>query len=112
MRRSADFARTVRDGARSGRQTLVVHLVPGSAGATGRVGFVVPRSVGGAVVRNRVKRRLRAIVAQRLSVLVGADVVIRALPGAADASSVHLARDLDGALRSAQRRALEMSSHE
>ncbi|MCL2454156.1 MAG: ribonuclease P protein component [Micrococcales bacterium] len=112
MRRSADFARTVRDGARSGRQTLVVHLVHDDQDAGARVGFVVPRSVGGAVVRNKVKRRLRAIVADRLPAFGGDDVVVRALPGAAEVSMRRLADDLDSAVRTARRRALEKSSHE
>lgn len=101
MRRSADFAATVRDGARAGRETLVVHLV---ADGNGTVGFVVPRSVGNAVVRNRVRRRLRALVAARLELLAGADLVVRALPAAAGASSARLATDLDGAVRSARRK--------
>jgi len=101
MRRSADFTATVRHGARSGRETLVVHLV---ADGHGTVGFVVPRAVGGAVVRNRVKRRLRALVAARLDMVAGADLVVRALPAAADASYDKLSADLDGAVRHAQRR--------
>jgi len=106
MRRSADFAVTVRDGARAGRETLVVHLVADADGAgRSRVGFVVPRSVGGAVVRNRVRRRLRALVTVRLDRLGGADLVVRALPSAAGASSARLATDLDSALRGAQRHA-------
>jgi len=109
MRRSADFARTVREGARAGRTTLVVHLAFGGGGT---VGFVVPRSVGGAVVRNRVKRRLRALVVARLASLRGTDLVVRALPAAAGAPSARLARDLDGAVRAARRHAQELSSHE
>jgi ribonuclease P protein component len=34
-----------------------------------KVGFTVPRSVGGAVVRNRIKRRVREAVRQRLDQL-------------------------------------------
>ena len=105
MRRSADFSRTVRDGARAGWRSLVVHLVPGDSGAP-VVGFVVPRSVGGAVVRNRVKRRLRALVRERLGSMDSADaVVVRALPAAAEATFEVLGADLDGAMRTARRRA-------
>jgi len=48
----------------------------------GRVGFVVSRSVGGAVVRNRVKRRLRALVRPMVMVPTanGCNIVVRALP--------------------------------
>jgi ribonuclease P protein component len=71
---------------------------PGTGGA--QVGFVVGKSVGNAVVRNRVRRRLRHLVATRLPALPpGASLVVRALPRAATASSAVLGRDLDSALR-------------
>ena len=106
MRRSADFERAVRTGARAGRNTLVVHLVtrtdPGPGPA---VGFVVSKGVGNAVVRNRVKRRLRALTAERLRELPSdADLVVRALAPSADADYASLGHDLDGAVRSASRR--------
>jgi ribonuclease P protein component len=47
------------------------------AQTSARVGFTVGKVLGGAVVRNRIKRRLREAVRQRRSVLPGAvDVVI------------------------------------
>ena len=65
-----------------------------------RVGFVVSRAVGGAVVRNRVARRLRHLVRPRLQQLPpGTLLVIRALPPAATATSAELAMDLDAVLR-------------
>jgi len=65
-----------------------------------RVGFVVSRAVGGAVVRNRVARRLRHLVRSRLQQLPpGTLLVIRALPPAATATSAELAMDLDAVLR-------------
>ena len=49
---------------------------PGQDGAAGpvgvggpRIGFTLPRSLGGAVVRNRIKRRVREAVRQRLEQL-------------------------------------------
>ena len=40
------------------------------------------KSVGGAVVRNRIRRRLRAVSSELLtSVPSGTDVVVRGLPG-------------------------------
>jgi len=70
-----------------------------------RAGFVVPKTVGNAVTRNKVRRRLREIVRGRLADLgPGSDVVIRALPGAADRSFSELAADIDGALAAARTR--------
>jgi ribonuclease P protein component len=59
----------------------------------------VSKAVGRAVVRNKVKRRLRHLVRARLHLLPeGSLVVVRALPPAADAAYDDLARDLDAAL--------------
>lgn len=115
LRRSQDFAETVRRGSRAGRPLLVVHLdlasgadatAPDSRpGSDPRAGFVVSKAVGGSVVRHRVVRRLRHLVRPRLSTLpAGSRLVVRALPAAADASSAALAADLDAALGRALRR--------
>ena len=69
------------------------------------VGFVVSKAVGGAVVRNRTKRRLRALMATRMTGLpTDGSLVVRALPPSAGATSALLAADLDGALATAMRR--------
>ncbi|MEW1719712.1 ribonuclease P protein component [Streptomyces sp. NPDC093109] len=108
LRRREDFATAVRRGRRAGRPLLVVHLrsgstdphAPGESASPPRAGFVVSKAVGGSVVRNLVKRRLRHLVRERLSELPpGSLVVVRALPGAGDADHAQLARDLDAALR-------------
>jgi ribonuclease P protein component len=101
LRRSTDFAAAIRGGRRIGRGTLVVHLLldePAQA-STARAGFVVSKAVGNAVVRNRVRRRLRHLVRPRLAGLPdGARLVVRALPAAAEASYADLGADLDTAL--------------
>ena len=74
---------------------------PGDAGATGgpRAGFVVGKAVGNSVVRHRVTRRLRAVVLEQLHRLpASADLVVRARPEAATASSADLRRDLTAGL--------------
>lgn len=47
-----------------------------------RYGFIVSKRVGGAVVRNRVKRRLREIM-RKVGLVSGADIIISARPQAA-----------------------------
>ncbi|PPJ32411.1 ribonuclease P protein component [Nocardia nova] len=118
----ADFSRTVRRGRRVGRRDIVVHVVVPSASAEmrsddavssddaaapslarfggPRFGLIVSKAVGTAVVRHRVARRLRHICAGVVAGLpVEADVVIRALPGAAVATSAELDQQLRSALR-------------
>jgi ribonuclease P protein component len=109
VKRGDEFARVIRGGRRAGRSSLVLHLSTASESAvpsvnearTGRTraGFVVSKAVGSAVIRNRVKRRLRHLVAERLDRLpAGLLLVVRALPPAATATSDELERDLDSAL--------------
>lgn len=111
LTRSQDFAVAVRHGVRTGSTSLVVHLgsrEPEVPGEPVRVGLVVGRPVGNAVIRNQVKRRLRHLLRDRLSsVPDGAVLVVRALPPAAGASSALLGDELDRALARSVRRLAE-----
>lgn len=79
---------------------LVLHAASASDSTDPRVGFVVPRAVGTAVVRNTVRRRLRHLMQARLEQLPpGTDLVVRILPAAAGADSSTLAEALDRGLR-------------
>ncbi len=99
LRTSADFVAAVRGGRRAGTRTLVVHAVRQESDGPARVGFVVAKSVGGAVVRNRTKRRLRALMRGLLPLVsAGSVVVVRANPAAATAATAVLERDLRSAL--------------
>jgi ribonuclease P protein component len=95
-----DFRVSVRKGRRAGTPTLVAHLwVDDEVGGPVRVGFVVSKAVGPAVLRNRVKRRLRHLAREQVSSLPGSAVlVVRALPAAAEASYDELRADLTAAL--------------
>lgn len=105
LRRAGDFSAAIRAGARAGRGGLVVHLLPNAKNGPARAGFVVPRTVGPAVTRNLVRRRLRHLVRERLIALEpGTDVVVRVLPAAAARSYAELAHDLDNALAGARRK--------
>lgn len=112
MRRPEDFRLVMRKGKRTGSRLLAVHALV-DVGEHGdfasvpqpRVGLIVSRAVGSAVVRNRVKRRLRELMRARLSRLPeGCLLVLRAHPAAAGASQADLAADLDLALERLQRR--------
>lgn len=107
MRRGAEFTQTFRSGSRSGTRRVVAHLVTRPTCAEPvRVGFVVSKAVGGAVVRNTVKRRLRAAVAAQLGTLPeGTLAVVRALPPSAQASYSDLSDDVASVIGRAQTRA-------
>jgi ribonuclease P protein component len=97
MRRREDFTDAIRGGSRAGRRLLTGHLLvrPGVEGPA-LVGFVVSRAVGGAVVRNQVKRRLRSVLLRYLDSLPGGSLlVVRANPPAATARQADLAAELD-----------------
>jgi ribonuclease P protein component len=110
IRRGVEFRSVLRSGCRASSRTVVVHVgrmdgIDTRSGSDAgprscaRVGFVVGRSVGGAVERNRVARRLRHLMAARIgSIPDDLAVVIRALPPAAAATPRDLDRDLSRAL--------------
>jgi ribonuclease P protein component len=94
VRTSAEFSRTVRSGVRFGRRNFVLYAAQTQDDEPSRVGFIVSKSVGNAVTRNLVKRRLRELA--RLTITDqpnGVAVVVRALPPAADASWHQLSRE-------------------
>ncbi|MEZ5302105.1 MAG: ribonuclease P protein component [Verrucomicrobiales bacterium] len=62
MTRAAEFAKVKAQGtAKGGRFVVVSILADESLGSEIKVGFITTRKLGNAVVRNRVRRRLRAI---------------------------------------------------
>ena len=109
MRRGAEFTLAVRTGTRAGRPLMVGHLLVREdvrhRQEPARVGFVVSRAVGPAVTRNRVKRRLRALMRGYLQSLPdGSLLVVRANAAAAHASQPDLAADLDSVISRLLRR--------
>jgi ribonuclease P protein component len=96
LRHRAEFSEAVRQGRRAGARGLVIHLWSGDTALPAQVGFVVGKVVGPAVVRNRVRRRLRHLMADRLDKLpAGSLVVVRATSSAAAASHAELGAGLD-----------------
>ncbi|GLU46996.1 ribonuclease P protein component [Nocardiopsis ansamitocini] len=122
IRRSAEFGLVMRKGRRAGRDALTVVLLvqplsetapvrtPASPASSSpvaeqpRVGFIVSKAVGGAVVRKRVQRKLRHLMRDRVAELpTGSLLVVRAKPASAILGHDALAAQLDGALASVQR---------
>ena len=106
IRRREDFSAAIRGGNRTGRALLTAHLlVRPDDSAPPRAGFIVSRAVGGAVVRNKVRRRLRELVRGRMNSLpAGSLLVVRANPRAATARQSELAAELDLVMAQLQRR--------
>jgi ribonuclease P protein component len=105
MRRSTDFDATVKHGTRAAQPDLVIYVRRGndkSADAP-KVGLIVSRSVGSAVQRHRLARRLRHVAR---GVVDGLDhsehIAIRALPSSRDVASARLAEELRAGLRRVQ----------
>lgn len=100
MTRSTEFGATVSQGVRAVQPDLVVHAMRDATGEGPRIGLVVAKSVGSAVQRHRVARRLRHVARTVIDELDPADrVVIRALPGSRYAISARLEQELRTALR-------------
>lgn len=84
LRRSEDFRQALRRGRRA-RHPLLHLVARRTQHPVPRVGLAVGKRVGGAVTRNRIKRRLRMIV-QDLPWRTSADIVLLVQPAAASAS--------------------------
>ena len=93
LSRSRDFEAVYRKGRSFATRYLVVYAFPredAAVAAEARLGLAVSRKVGGAVARNRLKRRLRAAFEElAASVAAGHDYAISARPGLAEAAETH-----------------------
>lgn len=105
LRTATDFSTTVRSGVRNGRRNVVLYAAAIAAEEPSRIGFIVSKGVGNAVVRNLVKRRLREAGAASLREYgTGFTIVVRALPASASASWDQLLTDYNAALESTMTR--------
>jgi ribonuclease P protein component len=101
MTRSTDFDATVKHGTRAVQPDLVMYVRrgDGTTAASPKVGLIVSRSVGSAVQRHQVARRLRHAARDVMDRLNGVEyLVIRALPSGRDVCSTRLAEELRAGL--------------
>jgi ribonuclease P protein component len=87
LSRSRDFDAVYRHGRSVSTRFLVLYAFEREEEGDARLGLAVPKSVGGAVVRNRIKRQLRELWRERLErVPAGRDYVLVVRPGLPDAA--------------------------
>lgn len=98
LRRRADFQAIGRRGTARSTPILVLRSLRTDRAET-RIGLSTPRTLGGAVQRNRVRRRLRELVRTRLERIgPGWDLLLIARPEAGTATYSELGDAIDALL--------------
>jgi ribonuclease P protein component len=102
--RHADFERVYKQGRRHFAAHLTVFYLRREGGENLRVGFTVGRVLGGAVDRNRMKRRLReAVRLHRPAAMAGVDVVINPKKSLLSAAFTEIENEITRALEVIQK---------
>jgi ribonuclease P protein component len=100
LTKSEDYALVYEQGSSWASELMVMKALPNQLGFS-RYGFSVGKRLGGAVVRNRVKRRMREIM-RALPLEAGWDIIFIARPKAAAASFAVLEKTVRGLLTRAK----------
>ncbi|MEM0907349.1 MAG: ribonuclease P protein component [Pseudomonadota bacterium] len=104
LKRRAQFINTSK-GVRAGRETFTLQAIERGDEHGPRVGFTVTKKTGNAVVRSRIRRRLRALCAGESGAFhKGTDYVVVARRAALHAPFDDLARDLKSAVKAVRRK--------
>jgi len=96
LRQRQEFLKVQQNGARIRGRHLTLFTIPNGDDQT-RFGIIATRKIGGAVRRNKSKRRMRELF-RRLECEPGYDVVALLRPGFPDAVFCDLEEDYRGAL--------------
>jgi ribonuclease P protein component len=102
IRKRADFLRVQQRGKKLVSGPLVALVLP-TSGPTARLGLTVSSKVGNAVVRARVKRRLREVFRRRRLACPPVELVVIARPAAGAASAAELNAAFSSLLTTLQR---------
>lgn len=95
MVKPSDFRAIVRRGRRASGPSTLIYRIDRDPSDPARFGFIVAKTVGNAVERNLVRRRMRAVCRSIVDAGgSGADVVVRALPGAAQRDWASLSAEM------------------
>lgn len=92
--RRADYLETYAHGRRHVGRWLVFFVRPAD-GPRARLGVTITKKTGSAVVRNRLRRRLRELFRRSGSFAAPVDVVVNVRPGAEGTDFAELSRDFE-----------------
>lgn len=94
LRKTNEFKSVFSQGSRRYGRYVIVYILPGKQEGN-RVGFIVKKSTGKAVQRNKIKRRLREIWRLKgKKLIIGSDIIILAKKGILEAPFLEVEQEV------------------